>query len=43
MSYYKDTKKVGKMFAYLTTDGSNFAKAGPSIPAAPKQKKAKKA
>lgn len=43
MSYYKDTKKVGKMFARLTTGGSNPAKGGPSTPAAPKQKKAKKA
>ncbi|CAG8788790.1 24378_t:CDS:2, partial [Gigaspora rosea] len=25
MSYYKDTKKVGKMFARLTTGGSNSA------------------
>src|SRR5260364_227434 len=43
MSYYKDTKKVGKMFARLTTGGSNPVKAGSLTPAAPKQKKTKKA
>ena len=41
MSYYKDTKKVGKMFAHLTTGGSNPAKAGPSTPVLQKQKSKK--
>ncbi|RIB26505.1 hypothetical protein C2G38_2030179 [Gigaspora rosea] len=43
MSYYKDTKKVEKMFARLTTDGSNPAMAGSSSSATKKAKKAKKA
>ena len=43
MSYYKDTKKVGKMFARLTTGGSNPTMAGSSSSATKKAKKAKKA
>ncbi|RIB05685.1 hypothetical protein C2G38_2218984 [Gigaspora rosea] len=43
MSYYKNTKKVGKMFARLTTGGSNPAMAGSSSSATKKAKKAKKA
>ena len=42
MSYYQDAKKVGKMFAHMTTGSSNLLKAGSSTPAAPKQKKSKK-
>ncbi|RIB30964.1 hypothetical protein C2G38_2151076 [Gigaspora rosea] len=42
MSYYKNTKKVGKMFARLTTGGSNSAIAGSSSSAPKKAKKAKK-
>ena len=40
MSYHSESKKVGKMFARMTTGGS---KAGPSVSAASKQKKVKKA
>ncbi|RIB19806.1 hypothetical protein C2G38_2180918 [Gigaspora rosea] len=43
MSYYKDTKKVGKMFTRLTTGGSNPVMAGSSSFATKKAKKAKKA
>ncbi|CAG8818829.1 22638_t:CDS:2 [Gigaspora rosea] len=32
MSYYKNTKKVGKMFARLTTGGSNPAMAERALP-----------